>query len=823
MSDREEIFKLEGDANFDEQEDDEEEEDDDSSMPELGCEVSIEDLCCDADDEGGNSNAAAAARPEPRRLTLQQRRRLNLYSRPVGLPTGAAASSAGNSGTNSGSNAISVAMDAPWAVHDTPTIHEEDSGVGSVTSPEVQPESAEFPSWRQRGGRIRTMSEPPSPADEDEAAEQAAAHSNEPGNELAAAGASGGAAAGIAGTRRTRTQSTSQAVLSPNSRWPKALLLASRSVYKDPWRDKPVLSAPEEDAVRHLYNPHRREWVQDRVRVRIETEAFDQGAMRQCFRLKKLPRISRVDNWATSACNYVAKKYIEEVDNSVYFEDVRLQMNAKLWAQEYNRHQPPKKVDIMQMSVIEFINRPGAPMYHLEHYIEGEYIKYNSNSGFVDEKLRQTPHALSHFTFERSGHQLIVVDIQGVDDIYTDPQIHTAGGTEFGDGNLGVRGMALFFQSHTCNDICRRMGLSQFDLAPTEVANAPATPTSAETCIRADIFTIGSPPPIASPVSNSVFDSGCSTDEDQQPAGGAATWTPLRRRRNTSGELTPEEELLALSLALNRRQRPSCVQGVLAGGRRQQQKLQQQLSWGRSRSDSGENSDSCSGAGCSSACCLPGLPEVRVVGPILGRVHHELARLHESGRFANSEGAVDWSAALYHEQISAELGVVEAAANLARLHLGMPADCLQDMPRDLLQPSPTSGLAYLESAARLGDRPAMLQLARANDLGHEGLPDKAGQPNWDKAAHYYQQALAMCGQADREGGYDSLDTPSYALKARLAELYLAGGHGLDADPAASVDLYGEAAEDAMAQGNGKLATKYYALAEEAAALVPDDE
>lgn len=45
--------------------------------------------------------------------------------------------------------------------------------------------------------------------------------------------------------------------------------------------------------------------------------------------------------------------------------------------------------------------------------------------------------AFSHFTFERSGHQLIVVDIQGVGDLYTDPQIHTEKGTDFGDGNLG--------------------------------------------------------------------------------------------------------------------------------------------------------------------------------------------------------------------------------------------------------------------------------------------------------------------------------------------------------------------------------------------------
>lgn len=60
------------------------------------------------------------------------------------------------------------------------------------------------------------------------------------------------------------------------------------------------------------------------------------------------------------------------------------------------------------------------------------------------------PQAFSHFTFERSGHQLIVVDIQGVGDLYTDPQIHTEKGTDFGDGNLGRWGKpARFHGDHT--------------------------------------------------------------------------------------------------------------------------------------------------------------------------------------------------------------------------------------------------------------------------------------------------------------------------------------------------------------------------------------
>jgi elongation factor 2 kinase len=90
-------------------------------------------------------------------------------------------------------------------------------------------------------------------------------------------------------------------------------------------------------------------------------------------------------------------------------------MDAKLWAEVYNYQNPPKKIDIFQISILEFKDRLGSPLFHLEHFIEGEYIKYNSNAGFVEDvNLRNTPNAFSHFTFEKSNHEQIVVDIQGV-------------------------------------------------------------------------------------------------------------------------------------------------------------------------------------------------------------------------------------------------------------------------------------------------------------------------------------------------------------------------------------------------------------------------
>lgn len=196
----------------------------------------------------------------------------------------------------------------------------------------------------------------------------------------------------------------------------------------------------------------------------------------------------------------MAKVAINPNENpDTYFRDVEMQAVAAKFAKQYNSYNPPRRVEFLEAWILQLIpstastngddDIPEGLSLHgticgVEPFIAGEYHKHNNNFGYVSELERNTPQAFSHFTYEASGEQILVVDIQGVGDHYTDPQIHTRRGKEFGKGNLSVRGFSRFLGSHRCNPICRYLKLTLInpkDEDPTRENNDPKGTVPAQT------------------------------------------------------------------------------------------------------------------------------------------------------------------------------------------------------------------------------------------------------------------------------------------------------------------------------------------------------
>ncbi|CAE6958290.1 Eef2k, partial [Symbiodinium sp. KB8] len=262
---------------------------------------------------------------------------------------------------------------------------------------------------------------------------------------------------------RVHVQPLPRQRMDPRQRWRqaamKAQMLARALQLPDPWESYGLKQLPLEHAQRRRWDPTRKAWVTSDVLVRFEKEPFAKGSMRVCHRMRREPDCS----------NWVAKRYISDPDLTVLESDVIMQMIAKSYGDRFNACSPPKKVDFVEASVLAVLERPGQRRdFAVEAFLDGSFTKHSSNSGFVaDEVVRNTPHAFSHYTFEASAGEQIVVDIQGVDDLYTDPQIHTAtSSASFGRGNMGIRGIALFFASHRCNSVCHQLGLTPFAHSP---------------------------------------------------------------------------------------------------------------------------------------------------------------------------------------------------------------------------------------------------------------------------------------------------------------------------------------------------------------------
>ncbi|XP_061624591.1 transient receptor potential cation channel subfamily M member 6 isoform X4 [Phyllopteryx taeniolatus] len=108
----------------------------------------------------------------------------------------------------------------------------------------------------------------------------------------------------------------------------------------------------------------------------------------------------------------------------------------------------------------------------IERNMSGNFRKYNNNTGEETTPscpLEELLLAFSHWTYEYSCRELLVLDVQGVGEELTDPtvvmaEMHSGAVSEmlFGPDNLGDSAINAFLLKHSCGACCHTLGLTDF-------------------------------------------------------------------------------------------------------------------------------------------------------------------------------------------------------------------------------------------------------------------------------------------------------------------------------------------------------------------------
>ncbi|XP_037633258.1 transient receptor potential cation channel subfamily M member 6 isoform X1 [Sebastes umbrosus] len=163
--------------------------------------------------------------------------------------------------------------------------------------------------------------------------------------------------------------------------------------------------------------------------------------------------------------------------------EIQQQKAAQKMMQEFNEvipddmHHSPRFLDVALV-----LWHSNGQWLTIERNMSGDFRKYNNNTGEEITpccSLEEMLLAFSHWTYEFSCRELVVLDIQGVGEELTDPTVIMAddqsgsrGEMLFGPDNLGDAGISGFLQKHSCGACCRRLGLADFSNKSNQIIHA---------------------------------------------------------------------------------------------------------------------------------------------------------------------------------------------------------------------------------------------------------------------------------------------------------------------------------------------------------------
>uniref|UniRef100_A0ABM5EYD1 non-specific serine/threonine protein kinase n=1 Tax=Pogona vitticeps TaxID=103695 RepID=A0ABM5EYD1_9SAUR len=246
-----------------------------------------------------------------------------------------------------------------------------------------------------------------------------------------------------------------------------------------PPRGEPVTVYRLEESSPGMLNNSMSSWSQLGLSAKIEFLSKEEmgGGLRRALKV--------VCTWSEhdilkSGHLYIIKSFLPEVVNtwsSIYKEDTVLHLCLREIQQQraaqkltfaFNQMKP-KSIPYSPrfLEVFLLYCHSAGQWFAVEECMTGEFRKYNNNNGdeiIPTNMLEEVMLAFSHWTYEYTRGELLVLDLQGVGENLTDPSVIKAeekrsSDMVFGPANLGEDAIKNFRAKHHCNSCCRKLKL----------------------------------------------------------------------------------------------------------------------------------------------------------------------------------------------------------------------------------------------------------------------------------------------------------------------------------------------------------------------------
>ena len=206
------------------------------------------------------------------------------------------------------------------------------------------------------------------------------------------------------------------------------------------------------------------------ITLEIEDKAFASGGFRDAFRAKCNDSSSNLKGeWVVKKYQEASLKTIEDTLKISVEAHTRKQVQmhcvARNITQRFSAKIPDEFGQTFSYGKVFYSVLENVPVT-IEAYMPGEFIKYINNDGeCLDcpqddlEELFQKAQCLSHFSYEYSNQELMILDIQGAGYSLYDPEIST---TRLDVGSKQSSQSDMYNETYFCAGNLSSLGINEF-------------------------------------------------------------------------------------------------------------------------------------------------------------------------------------------------------------------------------------------------------------------------------------------------------------------------------------------------------------------------